>query len=340
MPMPGRSYQSSSSYRYGMNGQEKDLEIFEGAMTAEFWEYDSRLGRRWNQDPVDYPHLSPYQTFNNCPIALNDPDGLKPRGPLATWWHGLFGGRYGLNHGNSNFKLPNLATIYGAITGFLRKLGGAHYGGLHIPQGAYAIGMVNIPSGPPVESGTTGPTHNVKQAINQNMAANGNTSQFPTSVVGIYGDIWNGDAYVDELGNKIDEGDIEGFTHVEGIVSGGGWHNLFMNTGLRGFKEKRSNNKILNRGNVDVGSERAPGFNFFDDALGNVFGFLKGLGVANKQTTWFNSTTAIRVVNAKYTKRAVAYNFNVTYKYWRRVQSFGATTQRSKMWRNLHNVNR
>ena len=38
-PMPGRNY-SAGAYRYGMNGQEKDDEIFTGAMTAEFWEYD------------------------------------------------------------------------------------------------------------------------------------------------------------------------------------------------------------------------------------------------------------------------------------------------------------
>jgi len=76
MPMPGRSYQSSNSYRYGMNGQEKDLEIFEGAMTAEFWEYDSRIGRRWNQDPVVKPWESSYATFNNNPNVFADPSGL------------------------------------------------------------------------------------------------------------------------------------------------------------------------------------------------------------------------------------------------------------------------
>jgi RHS repeat-associated protein len=76
MPMPGRNYQSSNSYRYGMNGQEKDLEIFEGAMTAEYWEYDPRIGRRWNTDPLSYPWQSPYVCFNNNPIIFVDPLGL------------------------------------------------------------------------------------------------------------------------------------------------------------------------------------------------------------------------------------------------------------------------
>jgi hypothetical protein len=37
-------------YRYGFNGQEKSDEIAgEGNHnTAEFWEYDTRTGRRWN----------------------------------------------------------------------------------------------------------------------------------------------------------------------------------------------------------------------------------------------------------------------------------------------------
>jgi hypothetical protein len=75
MAMPGRSYQSSSGYRYGMNGQEKDNEIFEGAFTAEFWEYDSRIGRRWNVDPVVKPWESSYACFSNNPIWFSDVNG-------------------------------------------------------------------------------------------------------------------------------------------------------------------------------------------------------------------------------------------------------------------------
>jgi hypothetical protein len=64
-------------YRYGFNGQEKDDEVSgEGDFNAaEFWEYDCRLGRRWNLDPVVKPYLSSYSTFSNCPIALIDPYG-------------------------------------------------------------------------------------------------------------------------------------------------------------------------------------------------------------------------------------------------------------------------
>lgn len=75
--MAGRSF-SSDSYRYGFNGQEKDDEVTGNSgtsYTAEYWQYDSRLGRRWNIDPVVKPWESPYAAFSNNPIFLIDPTG-------------------------------------------------------------------------------------------------------------------------------------------------------------------------------------------------------------------------------------------------------------------------
>ncbi len=66
-------------YRFGFNGMEKDPEITgqEGShYTAMFWEYDTRIARRWNVDPVTYPWQSSYATFNNNPIIFTDPLGL------------------------------------------------------------------------------------------------------------------------------------------------------------------------------------------------------------------------------------------------------------------------
>ncbi|UYQ95401.1 hypothetical protein MKQ68_09855 [Chitinophaga horti] len=64
-------------YRYGFNGQEKSDEIKgEGnSYTAEFWEYDSRLARRWNIDPVVKHYESPYASLGNNPVNYSDPDG-------------------------------------------------------------------------------------------------------------------------------------------------------------------------------------------------------------------------------------------------------------------------
>jgi len=77
MLMPGRQF-TSSSYRYGMNGQEKDNEITGSSgthYTAMFWEYDSRSGRRWNLDPKSSTGVSQYACFNNNPILMVDPLG-------------------------------------------------------------------------------------------------------------------------------------------------------------------------------------------------------------------------------------------------------------------------
>ncbi len=67
------------SYRYGFNSQEKDDEIYGtgNSYTAEYWQYDSRLGRRWNVDPVDKPWMSSYHAFSNKPILNIDPNGAN-----------------------------------------------------------------------------------------------------------------------------------------------------------------------------------------------------------------------------------------------------------------------
>jgi len=86
-PMPSRLtgyfYAKKWAYRYSFNGQERDDEIAGAGniMTAEFWEYDTRLGRRWNLDPVEYPWQSGYSTFNNNPNYFNDPFGLEGEKP-------------------------------------------------------------------------------------------------------------------------------------------------------------------------------------------------------------------------------------------------------------------
>ncbi|MEA1981390.1 MAG: hypothetical protein U9N54_10490, partial [candidate division Zixibacteria bacterium] len=76
MEMLGRSF-NPSEYRFGFNGQEKDDEICGNgnSYTAEFWQYDPRLGRRWNIDPVDKPWMSSYHAFSNKPILNIDPNG-------------------------------------------------------------------------------------------------------------------------------------------------------------------------------------------------------------------------------------------------------------------------
>ncbi len=84
MIQPGRNF-NSSEYRFGFNGQEKDDEIsgVGNSYTAEFWQYDARLGRRWNIDPVDKAWMSSYHAFSNKPIFNVDPNGAN-----ADWYQG------------------------------------------------------------------------------------------------------------------------------------------------------------------------------------------------------------------------------------------------------------
>jgi RHS repeat-associated protein len=74
--MPGeRSHTGTGEYRYGFNGQEKSDEINNGSYTAEFWQYDSTLGRRWNRDPVVKVFQGSYVAFKNNPMFYVDPNG-------------------------------------------------------------------------------------------------------------------------------------------------------------------------------------------------------------------------------------------------------------------------
>lgn len=66
----------------GFNGQRREDEVYGigNLYTAEFWEYDSRLGRRFNRDPLYKSYISPYAAFDNNPIYYSDPTGAQSEG--------------------------------------------------------------------------------------------------------------------------------------------------------------------------------------------------------------------------------------------------------------------
>jgi hypothetical protein len=68
----------TTGYCFSFNGQEKTDEISGDGNhnTAMFWEYDTRLGRRWNVDPAGYPFQSHYSVNNNNPSLFCDPLGI------------------------------------------------------------------------------------------------------------------------------------------------------------------------------------------------------------------------------------------------------------------------
>ncbi|MFT5725041.1 MAG: RHS repeat-associated protein [Bacteroidia bacterium] len=97
---------ATNGYRYGFNGQEKDDEVAGkgNSMTAEFWQYDSRLGRRWNLDPKPNLSMSYYACFANSPISYIDQLGDTIVYPNETAWGG--------SRREGGFK-PNAAFAFG-----------------------------------------------------------------------------------------------------------------------------------------------------------------------------------------------------------------------------------
>lgn len=86
MMMPDRQWYAgsdSSSYSFGFGGQLKDDEVsgVGNSYTAEFWQYDSRLGRRFNVDPLSLSWESPYLCYHNSPLYFNNITGLSGESP-------------------------------------------------------------------------------------------------------------------------------------------------------------------------------------------------------------------------------------------------------------------
>lgn len=77
MMQEGRQFVGGIGYRYGFGSQETDNEVSGrgNSYTAEFWQYDSRLGRRWNVDPVLREYMSPFHVNYLSPISISDPNG-------------------------------------------------------------------------------------------------------------------------------------------------------------------------------------------------------------------------------------------------------------------------
>lgn len=77
MGIKTRNFVEFKDFRFLFNSQEKDDEISGkgNSYSAEYWQYDSRLGRRWNLDPKPTVGISDYSAFSNNPIWFNDIKG-------------------------------------------------------------------------------------------------------------------------------------------------------------------------------------------------------------------------------------------------------------------------
>ena len=74
---PKSSCSAIGGYRYFFNGQEADNEALgEGvSLSAEVWQYDTRLDRRWNVDPKTMVSTSTFSCFCNNPVFYTDVSG-------------------------------------------------------------------------------------------------------------------------------------------------------------------------------------------------------------------------------------------------------------------------
>jgi len=111
MLQPTRSYNAGNQYRYGFNGQEKSDEIKgEGnSNTAEFWEYDTRLGKRWNVDPRPNISLSAYACFEGNPIWLSDRLGDTARAKWAGNNISYVGGKWIHTKSRKDFDVNSIS---------------------------------------------------------------------------------------------------------------------------------------------------------------------------------------------------------------------------------------
>lgn len=119
--MPGRQYSSTTGYRYGFNGKEKDKEVVQYDYGMRI--YDPRLVRFKSVDPLTkgFPMLTPYQYASNSPIENIDLDGLEKisvhTANFAPWM--LFahdkGGAYVGDGENRKFGDGGTARVHGYV---------------------------------------------------------------------------------------------------------------------------------------------------------------------------------------------------------------------------------
>jgi len=113
MLLVDRIWQSTTTYKYGFNGQELDDEIYGNGNlnTADFWEYDTRLGRRWNVDPIIKNWESPYACFFNNSIVVADVNGADGTVQVDKSNHTVkVSATYYYNENNEQLKKAHIIT--------------------------------------------------------------------------------------------------------------------------------------------------------------------------------------------------------------------------------------
>ena len=113
--MPGRTFTSSTRYRYNFNGKESDPEtVGTGGGTQDygFRIYNPSLGKFLSVDPLtkSYPWYTPYSFAGNKPIRYIDLDGLEEADVFLSVEHGQ--AKFWLNATNEQKIPPSEMTLF------------------------------------------------------------------------------------------------------------------------------------------------------------------------------------------------------------------------------------
>jgi hypothetical protein len=118
------SSKQSDKYRFGYNGQEKDNEIagVGNHNTAEFWEYSTQTGIRWNRDPKPQISVSDYAVNSLNPIKISDPLGDFDTKRAANWYKFWHGGKVHQNSTSGEYYLVKRVKYEGEGAGVAEKI--------------------------------------------------------------------------------------------------------------------------------------------------------------------------------------------------------------------------
>jgi len=353
--MPNRKNGSALGYRYGFNGQEKDDEISgnNNSYTAAFWEYDPRLGRRWNMDPVVRDWESSYACFSNNPINMNDPDGLEPKGKGGGWppkgnkHGGRKAGKVGKNFhvGKGKKDHQSIGQRYMKAAGWARKtFTGAKHLTMQRSAGRYETRKLSLGEGD-LNPGEKSPAFDFRKIIDSDGPGMEKLTQVNISVS-------NADAKFNTgTGKWEDAYKINGYVYAQGQRQGLDelmrWRGIHANSGISGWKG--TENPF---GNVDASSEALPGLAVIDQILDSPlvpflpedvadfvsqYGvFIKAAAIINKQFIHpnYKYTTSLRVVNSQITEHKIHYEISIRYRTWQKVKY----DERGFIWKLLHKV--
>jgi hypothetical protein len=143
MQIVERTY-NAPAYRYSMNGQEKDYDIDAGGnhTTALYWEYDSRIARRWNTDPIVKEWEAPYMCFGDNPITGSDVLGNTTEGDYYGA-DGTYLGNDGINDDKAYLVTNSIGLAKGKLS-TINKGPLSHFSPLESSKFQYDVIELNV----------------------------------------------------------------------------------------------------------------------------------------------------------------------------------------------------